>query len=429
VNHRDALKDEVLMRVQGEGLLAFLQTLGFQIHRKGREPAILCPYHSDTNPSLTINLPGQKSPGGILYCHACKSGGDVFKFVQDTQGFDNFRDTLDFMAYRLGISTEKPKEGTGKKLEVKQVVITASCSLMPTTEVYATFKAIREHRIEPGPYCNDLGIAPESLEAWGAFIAKVRKNEQTGRVEGGHGCLALVGPQRYASGEISSVRFRSLEKREPGEKARRWSLDANKPGTKEQEKYTNAGLMCPASYFDEPPAAGQVSVIVEGESDLSAGITLMLEYGSDPKAWPARFIALPGVNNCHDMLTKALVGDHACTFMDQDRAGRTAVFDHKPRVCELCGRKVTHSERCRYKPKGVVGECGGRALIDTAAPLLPGLLSMLQGQGVRAMAAFPPPGPNGKKVDLRDLVRAGWKWPQIYNHMLSTGTKKARQAV
>lgn len=422
---RDNLKDEVLSRLQGEGLVSYLKSLGFDPVRKGREYAILCPYHDDHRPSLTISLPGVKSPGGILYCHSCKSGGDAFKFTQETQGLGNFRETLDFMAYRLGLTKDGP-EGRAPPPTKERVQITPSSQPLSAPEVYAALKRIREHKEDPAPVAAEFRLSPVALDLFGGFVARVRKDVESGKVAGGRGCLALVAPMRFPGGEMSSLRFRSLEKREPGEKSRRWSLDENKPGTDEQARYSMSGLLAPQAYFEAPPRPGQLSMVVEGETDLWAGIDMMLPYGEDPLEWPARWYGLPGVMSCHEMLVKELVGDWVCTFFDSDRAGRMAVFDHKPMVCELCGKRVTHGEFCRAKVAGK-GECGGRTLIDIAAPLVPGLLSEARERGItKAMAAFPRPE-NGKKTDLRDLrTRENWDWPRLYDHILGTGTRRTR---
>lgn len=36
----------------------------------------LCPFHDDTNPSLSIT-----EGKGLWYCHACAKGGDIFTFL------------------------------------------------------------------------------------------------------------------------------------------------------------------------------------------------------------------------------------------------------------------------------------------------------------------------------------------------------------
>lgn len=425
--NRDDLKSEVISRVQGEGAITLLSALGHKPVKKGREWVMLCPYHSDHKPSFTINLPGQKSPNGIFFCQACKSGGDIFKFIEDTQGFESFKDTLDFLAAHLGLDVKAPAP-TRQQIVHRESVKSTGSELMPPAEVFQVFRTLRDGAIPPEPYANGLGLPLWAWDRIDTFVTKMGKDRATGVVRAGQGCTVMVTPMRAATGEMCSIRFRSLERRKPGEKSRRWSLDQNKPDSDDQAKYTNSGLMLPKECFEGPPRKDQISVLLEGETDLSAGVAMMEPYGSDPLEWPVRWIALPGVNNCHDLLTRDLVGDYLCTFMDADRAGRGAVFDYKERMCEMCARRVpVHNDFCRHRPPGDERECGGRALINVKGALLPGLLSKQQKAGVRAMAAFPPAGES--KVDLRDLYRAGWDWPRFFDHLLNTATKRTRANV
>src|SRR4030067_1882436 len=64
----------------------------------------LCPFHSDHNPSLSVNIES------VLYnCFACGAAGDVFKFYQDIKSCD-FSTALKEIAEQQGITeTEAPK--------------------------------------------------------------------------------------------------------------------------------------------------------------------------------------------------------------------------------------------------------------------------------------------------------------------------------
>ena len=46
--------------------------------RKGQNLEALCPFHSDTKPSLKVN--DQK---GLYKCFACGAGGDAINFVKE----------------------------------------------------------------------------------------------------------------------------------------------------------------------------------------------------------------------------------------------------------------------------------------------------------------------------------------------------------
>ena len=57
----------------------------------------LCPFHTEKTPSVSID-PGR----GLYHCFGCGVGGDVFTFVQETQGTD-FGETVEMLADRAGI--------------------------------------------------------------------------------------------------------------------------------------------------------------------------------------------------------------------------------------------------------------------------------------------------------------------------------------
>jgi DNA primase len=64
----------------------------------------LCPFHEERTPSFGID-PTQK----VYYCFGCQASGDVFTFVQETEGVD-FKGALELLAERYGIELEREEE-------------------------------------------------------------------------------------------------------------------------------------------------------------------------------------------------------------------------------------------------------------------------------------------------------------------------------
>jgi DNA primase len=64
----------------------------------------LCPFHEERTPSFGID-PAQK----VYYCFGCQAAGDVFTFVQETEGVD-FKGALELLADRCGIELELERE-------------------------------------------------------------------------------------------------------------------------------------------------------------------------------------------------------------------------------------------------------------------------------------------------------------------------------
>lgn len=64
----------------------------------------LCPFHDERTPSFGID-PVQK----VYHCFGCGASGDLFTFVQETEGVD-FREALELLAERYGVELQREKE-------------------------------------------------------------------------------------------------------------------------------------------------------------------------------------------------------------------------------------------------------------------------------------------------------------------------------
>jgi DNA primase len=64
----------------------------------------LCPFHEERSPSFGID-PTQK----VYYCFGCQASGDVFTFVQETEGVD-FKGALELLADRFAVELELEEE-------------------------------------------------------------------------------------------------------------------------------------------------------------------------------------------------------------------------------------------------------------------------------------------------------------------------------
>jgi DNA primase len=64
----------------------------------------LCPFHDERTPSFGID-PVEK----LYHCFGCGEGGDVFKFVMETEGLD-FTSALESLAGRFGVELEREAE-------------------------------------------------------------------------------------------------------------------------------------------------------------------------------------------------------------------------------------------------------------------------------------------------------------------------------
>jgi len=76
-----------------------------ELRRAGRDRMTgRCPFHDERTPSFGIS-PSEK----VFHCFGCGAGGDLFRFVQDTEGVD-FKGAVELLADRYGVELEREAE-------------------------------------------------------------------------------------------------------------------------------------------------------------------------------------------------------------------------------------------------------------------------------------------------------------------------------
>ena len=79
--------------------------------KKGKNYFVVCPFHADTNPSMSVSREKQ-----IYKCFSCGASGNVFNFVMDYEQVD-FKEALSILAKRAGITIGNFKPTKEKKYE------------------------------------------------------------------------------------------------------------------------------------------------------------------------------------------------------------------------------------------------------------------------------------------------------------------------
>ena len=90
----------------------FLELVGARTELRRAGPARyegLCPFHDERTPSFGID-PVQK----VYHCFGCQASGDVFTFVQETEGVD-FKEALELLAERTGVELVPEREDPGRR--------------------------------------------------------------------------------------------------------------------------------------------------------------------------------------------------------------------------------------------------------------------------------------------------------------------------
>jgi DNA primase len=68
-----------------------------KLRRRGRKYEGLCPFHDEKTPSFSID-----ADKGLYYCFGCHQGGDVFKFLMQTEQL-SFPEAVERLAGRFGV--------------------------------------------------------------------------------------------------------------------------------------------------------------------------------------------------------------------------------------------------------------------------------------------------------------------------------------
>ena len=158
-----------------------------RLDRKGKDFVGLCPFHSDTRPSMYV------SPAkGIFKCFACGAGGDVFKFLQLREGL-NFPQSVEMLAKRAGIALaqkmpSRPKRPSADGLPYAEPAQIASVNEWAmkfwqdcyNSDLGAAARSYVDGRgIEPQMATDwHLGFAPDSWDTFSIEAKKAGFNEE-----------------------------------------------------------------------------------------------------------------------------------------------------------------------------------------------------------------------------------------------------------
>lgn len=106
----------------------------------------LCPFHQEKTPSFQVN-----EAKGLCYCFGCKTGGDIFAFLQKIEGIE-FREALAILAQETGVELPQYKGRTSGRKEALQI--------LELTQAY--FRAhLSKEALE---YLQQRGLTPASIE-------------------------------------------------------------------------------------------------------------------------------------------------------------------------------------------------------------------------------------------------------------------------
>jgi DNA primase len=116
----------------------------------------LCPFHDERTPSFGID-PLQK----VYHCFGCQASGDVFTFVQETEGVD-FKAALELLAERYGIELQREEEDP-REAELRRRRTRLLELLSRTTAYYERYLWESSESAHAREYLSERGLGEEIL--------------------------------------------------------------------------------------------------------------------------------------------------------------------------------------------------------------------------------------------------------------------------
>lgn len=162
-------------RVRAATNLVDLMAAVTTVKRQGRAHVAICPFHQEKTPSLSLD-PAR----GLYHCFGCGKNGDVFTFVQETQGLD-FNEALELLARQAGIHLETDPAAARQRSERDQMVEAMRHAVnfyhrwlkndpdAGQARAYLRGRGIDVDMVDE----YKIGYAPEG-ETWGALVKELR---------------------------------------------------------------------------------------------------------------------------------------------------------------------------------------------------------------------------------------------------------------
>jgi DNA primase catalytic core len=94
------LSQETLERLRGGVPLSNVVSRTVELSPSGRGMVGRCPFHDDRTPSFSVD-----DSRGLYYCFGCGAGGDIIKFLMETEGL-TFPEAVSMLAEETGVAVE-----------------------------------------------------------------------------------------------------------------------------------------------------------------------------------------------------------------------------------------------------------------------------------------------------------------------------------
>jgi DNA primase len=167
----------------------------------------LCPFHEERTPSFGIN-PIEK----VYHCFGCGAGGDVFRFVMDTEGLD-FSGALESLAERYNVHLEREAEDP-QEAERRQRRERLYALLERTAAYYVRVLWEAPEAAFAREYLHERGLNEDALRAYrvgyapDAYDRVLLGSQKAGYSTSELMAAGLIQPSRNRAGHIDRFRGR-----------------------------------------------------------------------------------------------------------------------------------------------------------------------------------------------------------------------------
>ncbi|HEX6027207.1 MAG TPA: DNA primase [Solirubrobacter sp.] len=337
----------------------------------------LCPFHEERTPSFGIN-PTEK----VYYCFGCGAGGDVFKFVMETEGLD-FAAALEMLAERYRVplerETEDPRDAAERERRERLYAL-----LERTAAYYVRVLWESDEAAPAREYLASRGLTEDALRTYrvgwapDAWDRVLNASRRAGYTNDELLAAGLIQTSRGGSGFIDRFRGR-ITFPLADERGRVLGFGARAMKPDQQPKYLNTSdgpifhkgrIVYGADLARAAAAKAGRVVLVEGYTDVIA-----LHQAGVPEV-----VAQMGTALTEAQITAvAKLAPKALFCQDPDRAGQESVARGIAALRGVNSERTTRGVEFRIvrlpagqDPADVVQRSGAeamRALLDAAVPI------------------------------------------------------------
>ena len=158
-----ASREDWVERVRAATDIVELVGESVRLRKAGRNWVGLCPFHKEKTPSFSVHAERQ-----FYHCFSCKAGGDVFKYVQETEKV-GFLEAVELLSRRAGIAVPERFGETGEP--GRRARLTEALDL--AAKSYEQWLADPERGAAVRAYLERRGLSRETVRAFRLGLAPV----------------------------------------------------------------------------------------------------------------------------------------------------------------------------------------------------------------------------------------------------------------